>query len=193
MMCLSSSWTISWGVIRAFRWCAADWCRCKDRRRSSSARFTISSGGEVGVVEQRARRGLRVRTAAADRDQPVLGLEHVAVAGDDERGFAVGDGEHRFEPAQDAVGAPVLRELDRRAREIALVLLELRLEALEQRERVRRAAGETGEDAVLVEAPHLARARLDDDVAERDLAVAAERDAACRAAPKGWSCRGMWA
>jgi hypothetical protein len=32
------------------------------------------------------------------------------------------------------------------------VLVELRLEALEQRERVRGAAGEAGEDAVLVEA-----------------------------------------
>ena len=97
--------------------------------------------------------------------------------------LAVGDREHRLEAAQHAVGAPVLGELDRRAHEVALVLLELRLEALEQRERVGGAAGEAGEDAVLVQPPHLARAGLDDDVAERHLAVAAERDG--RAAPDG--------
>jgi hypothetical protein len=55
------------------------------------------------------------------------------------------------------------------------MLVELRLEALEQRERVRGPSGEAGENAVVIEAPDLARARLDDDVAERDLAVAAQR------------------
>jgi hypothetical protein len=55
------------------------------------------------------------------------------------------------------------------------MLVELRLEALEQRERVGGAAGEAGEDAVLVQAPHLLGAAFDDDVAERDLAIAAER------------------
>ena len=102
---------------------------------------------------------------------------------------AVGDGEHRLEPAQDAVGAPVLGELDRRALQLALVLVELGLEALEQRERVGGRAREAGEHAVVVQAAHLARGRLDDDVAERHLAVAAERDAARRDEPKGWSCR----
>jgi hypothetical protein len=48
----------------------------------------------------------------------------------------VGDGEHRLEPAQDAVGAPVLGELDGRADQVALVLVELGLEALEQGEGV---------------------------------------------------------
>ena len=57
----------------------------------------------------------------------------------------VGDREHRLEPAQHAVGAPVLGQLDRRARQVAPVLLELGLEALEQRERVGRRAGEAGE------------------------------------------------
>jgi hypothetical protein len=56
----------------------------------------------------------------------------------------VGDGEHRLEPAQDAVGAPVLGELDRRSDEVALVLVELGLEALEQREGVGGRTGEAG-------------------------------------------------
>src|SRR5258708_6982513 len=82
---------------------------------------------------------------------------------------AYGQGEHRLEPPQDAVGAPVLRQLDRRAHQVALVLLELRFEALEERERVGRAAGEAGQDAVLVDTSHLLRAALDHDLAERHL------------------------
>src|SRR5262249_33212398 len=119
----------------------------------------------------------------ADGDDAELGLEHVARAGDDERMLAVGNGEHRFQPAQDAIGAPVLGELDRRAHEVSLVLVELRLEALEERERVRRAAGEAREDLVVMQAPHLLCAALDDHLAERHLPVAAERDA--RAAAHG--------
>jgi hypothetical protein len=56
------------------------------------------------------------------------------------------------------------------------VLVELGLESFEQRKSIRRAAGETGEYFVVMQAPHFARARLDHDIAERDLAVAAERD-----------------
>ena len=58
-----------------------------------------------------------------------------------------------------------LAQLHRRAHQVALVLVELRLEALEQREGIGGAAGEAGEDAVLVQAPHFARAALDDHVA----------------------------
>jgi hypothetical protein len=59
--------------------------------------------------------------------------------------------QHRLEAAQHAVGAPVLGELDGGAHQVALVLLELGLEALEQRERVGRGAGEAGQ--------HLGRGR----------------------------------
>src|SRR5205814_3221851 len=140
-------------------------------------------GGQGAIFQQGLRGGLRVGAARADGDYAVLGLEHVAHAGDDQRVLAVGDGQHRLEPPQDAVGAPVLGELDRRAHQVALVLVELAFEALEQGERVRRAAGEAGEDAVLVQAPDFLRAAFDDDIAERYLAVAAERHA--RAAAHG--------
>src|SRR3982751_3654458 len=89
----------------------------------------------------------------------------------------IGNRQHRFEPAQDAIGAPVLGELDRRAHEVALVLVELRLEALEQRKGVGRAASKACEDAVLVEPADLLGTALDDYVAKRDLSVAAERNA----------------
>ena len=62
------------------------------------------------------------------------------------------------------------------AHQVALVLFELGLEALEQREGVGGGAGKAGQHLVVVELAHLARRALDDDVAERDLAVAAERD-----------------
>ncbi|MES2771649.1 MAG: FAD-dependent oxidoreductase, partial [Pseudomonadota bacterium] len=42
-------------------------------------------------------------------------------ARDDERRAAIGHREHRFEPAQDAIRPPILRELHCRARELALV------------------------------------------------------------------------
>ena len=61
------------------------------------------------------------------------------------------------------------------------MLVELRFEALEQRERVGGRTGKSREHAVAVEAAHLARGRLDDDAAERHLAVAAERDGAVAA------------
>ena len=90
---------------------------------------------------------------------------------------SVGHRQHRLQPAQHAVGAPVLGEFDGGAHQVALVLLELGLEALEQREGVGGGAGKAGQHLVAVELAHLARAGLDDDVAQRHLAVAAQGDA----------------
>ena len=53
------------------------------------------------------------------------------------------------EAAQAAVGPPVLGQLDRGARQVA-VLLELGLEEFEQRERVGGAAGKAREDLVVI-------------------------------------------
>ena len=52
--------------------------------------FTVDAE-RYHVVEERLRRRLRIRAARADRDDAVLGLEHVAGAGDDERRGSVGD------------------------------------------------------------------------------------------------------
>ncbi len=90
--------------------------------------------------------------------------------------LAIGHRQHRLQTAQHAVGTPVLGEFDSTPQEIALVFFQLGLEALEQREGVRRAAGEAGKDFFTVEPPHLARSALDDDIAERHLAVAAQGD-----------------
>ena len=65
-----------------------------------------------------------------------------------------------------------LRELHGRALEVAAILLELGLEAREQRERIGRRAGKPGENAVVVEPPDLPGALFDDGVAEGHLTVA---------------------
>ncbi|KAG1479215.1 hypothetical protein G6F53_014259 [Rhizopus delemar] len=53
----------------------------------------------------------------------------------------------------------------------------LGFEAFLQRECVGGGAGETGQDLVVVQAADLAGRALDDDVAQGDRAIAAERDA----------------
>src|SRR5690606_20388224 len=138
---------------------------------------------EFRVLEQRPRRRVRVGAAGTDGHDVALRLQHVAVAGDDERGGRIRHAQHGFEVAQHAVGAPVLGQFHGGAHEVALVLLQLALEALEQGERIRGAAREAGEDAVVVETPYLPRVALDDGLAQGHLAVAAHHDAA--AAPHG--------
>jgi hypothetical protein len=122
------------------------------------------------------RGGQRVVAAGADADEPVLGLQHVAGAGQHQRRLGVGHRHHGFEPAQVAVGAPVLGELDAGAHQLARILLELALEPLEQGEGVGGGAGEAGDDLAAAEAAHLARIGLDDGLAEADLAVAGDGD-----------------
>ena len=89
----------------------------------------------------------------------------------------VGDDQHRLEAAQQPVGAPVARQLDGGAFEVAAILFELRLESGEQREGVGGRAGKSGEDRVVVQPADLARAVLEDRVAQGDLAVAGEHGA----------------
>src|SRR5712692_853998 len=136
---------------------------------------------QFGILEQRSGGRLGVGAAAADCHQPQFRFDNVAVAGDDQRGFVVCHRQHRFEPAQHAVGAPVLGEFHGGTEQVALMLFQLRLEALEQSERVRRTAGETGEDALVEKTPDLARAGLENDIAESHLSVAAEGDATATA------------
>src|SRR5262249_54447681 len=67
--------------------------------------------------------------------------------------------------------------LHRRALEVASILLQLRFEPSEQRERVGGRSRETGQDAIVVKPPDLARAVLDDGLAEGHLAVAGQNRA----------------
>ena len=92
----------------------------------------------------------------------------------------VGDAQQRLQPAQTPIAAPILRKLDRRAREVA-EFLELAFEALEQGEGVGGAAGESREHLAAVQAAHFARVAFHDGLPERDLPVAADRYAAIAA------------
>src|SRR4030095_4796571 len=80
-------------------------------------------------------------------------------------------------------------ELDRSTHELAGILLQLRLEPLEQRERVRGRAGETADHVALVEAAHLGGIGLHDGLPDRDLPVAADNDASALA--DGENCRAV--
>ena len=107
-------------------------------------------------------------------DDAVLRLQHVAGAGEHQRHLGVGDDHHGFQPAQIAVGAPVLGELDRGAGELAGILLELGFQPLEQGKRVGGGAGEAADHVALAQAAHLLGIGLDDGLADGDLAVAAD-------------------
>ncbi len=56
---------------------------------------------------------------------PGFGLQHVAGAGQDQRDVLVGHDHHGLQPAQVAVGAPVLGEFDRGPGQLPRILLEL--------------------------------------------------------------------
>src|SRR3984893_11450488 len=78
--------------------------------------------------------------------------------------------------AQRSVCAPFLRELYCSAREEAMVLLQLVLEARKKRKRVRRATGESGDNLVVVEAPGLFRVVLNHAFAESHLPITRQRN-----------------
>src|SRR4029079_4501708 len=89
-MCLSSSWTISCGVMLLIGSLqhfdrallvrrAADVGGNRERALDDIAR------GKLGAAEQRQRCRLRIRSAGSDRDDALLRREHVADAGDQQR------------------------------------------------------------------------------------------------------------
>ena len=130
-------------------------------------------GVEVGS-SKRAGGGEREIAARADAHDIVVGLEHVAVAGQDQALVGVGDDHHGLETAEITVGAPVLGELDASALELIGEALELGLKPLEQGEGVGGGAGEARDDVAVADAADLLGVALDDGLAEGDLAVAGD-------------------
>ena len=88
-----------------------------DRHRPAGELF-----GVLLIVGQRLGRGERIIAARADRGDPAFGLQHVAVAGQDQHRLRVGDDHHRLEVAEIFVGPPVLGQLDRGAHQLAAML-----------------------------------------------------------------------
>ena len=92
--------------------------------------FNDLSRGKIGIFEQRQGGGLRVAATGADGADAFFGFEYITVTGNDQRCFAVCDQQHRFQPAQQPVCAPVFSELDRCAQQIALVGFQFGFETL---------------------------------------------------------------
>ena len=103
---------------------------------------------------------MRERAARADGGDAFIRLDHVAVAAHDVGVLRVRHQQQRFQMPQHVVGAPFLGQLHHGARQVAVELLQLGFEAREQREGVRRGAGESRQDLVVVEAAQFLAPRL---------------------------------
>ncbi len=101
--------------------------------------------------------------------------------------FEVGDAQQGLEAAQTAVGAPILGQLDRSARQVA-EFLQFALEALEQGKRIGGAAGKSRQHLSAVQAPHLARIGLHHAVVPRSPDHRRRPRRGHCAAPPEWSC-----
>ncbi len=74
---------------------------------------------------QRLRSCLGIGAAAADGGNTAVGLDHIALAAQQEGLLLVGDQQQGFEMAQKFVGAPVFGQLDRAAPQVPVILLQL--------------------------------------------------------------------
>src|SRR3984893_4026863 len=129
-------------------------------------------------IEQSPRRRQGVIAARPYSHDAALRLEDVARAGENKRHLGIRHDHHGFQPAQIAIGTPVLGELDRGAGELPGILLELGLKPLEQGESIGSSPGEAADHITLAEAPDLLGICLDHGLPNRDLAVAADYDTA---------------
>ena len=91
----------------------------------ASARSAISRAGSSVAPSSARAAASAYGPARADGRRVAVGLDDVAGAGQQQRLLAVGDDQQRLQPAQHAIGAPVLGQLDRRAQQVAVVLLQL--------------------------------------------------------------------
>src|SRR5450759_2590739 len=132
--------------------------------------------GKIRILEERAGRCERVGAARSDREDAIVGLDDVARSRDDETMLPIGYREQSVKAPQHAIAPPVLRQLHRCTLQISGIALELFLELLEKRERVRRRAREPGEQLATVQRTHLLRVRLHHGLSNGDLSVASECD-----------------
>ena len=166
------------------------WCRRRCRRRSPApcARSPRRPGR---CRSERARpRPARSCRPSRCRSTPSSGSSTSPVPDSTRRRLAVGDDHHRLQPAQIAVGAPVLGQLDagahRAGRDTARAWLSSRSN------RVKASAVAPAKPAITSPLPRrrtLRALRLDHGLAQADLAVAADRPPARPCGRSGWWCR----
>src|SRR5581483_4340085 len=133
--------------------------------------FANLPGRQLRVLGKGLGGGFGKWAATANGGNSAIRLNYIALAAQQEGLFLVGYQEQSFEMAQELIGTPVLRKFYRRTANIAVILLQLSLEATEKREGVSRGAGEACENLILVEAPDLLGIVLHHAGAERDLAI----------------------
>jgi len=88
----------------------------------------------------------------------------------------IGHDKHRLQPTQHPITAPLLGQLDGRARQVARIAFEFFFELLEQGEGIRHGAGKTGQHSPALERADLHGALLGDSVAHGDLTVSTNGD-----------------
>ena len=164
-----------------FRGSRCGWCRCRSRRRChglAGDRF----GVEAVDVDQGAGRGQRVRAAGADADQAVLGLQHVAGAGQDQAGRSC-----RRPPSWPRAGADSgrcanpWRARRRRACSWPGCCSSLASSRSNRAKASAVAPAKPAITAVLAQPAHLAGVGFDHGIAEGDLAVAGDHHLAALA------------
>src|ERR1700733_7998791 len=133
--------------------------------------FGNLAGRKLRLLAQSLGGGLRVGAAAANRGNAPVGLDHVSLAAQQECLLFVRNQQQGLEMAQKFVSAPVFCQFHRGSTDVAVILLELRLETAEKGEGIGGRAGKSREDLVLVQPANLLGSVLDDGFAERDLAV----------------------
>src|SRR5512140_2409741 len=123
------------------------------------------------MEKERARGRHGERPARTDSEHAVVRLNHVSGPRQEHQVLPVRHHHQRLEPPQHAVRAPILRQFHGGPPQVPPELRQLRLELLEQGERVGGAPGESRDHVPVMEAPDLLRGLLEDDVPHRHLAV----------------------
>src|SRR6202166_5399737 len=121
------------------------------------------------MVRQRLRRGLGKWASGANGGDAGIGLDYVSLSAEQEGRILVRNQKQRFQVAQEFVGAPIFGEFDGGAADVAVILLQFRLETAEEGKSVSRRAGKSSQNFVLIEAAKLLRPVLEYRLAHRDL------------------------
>ena len=80
------------------------------------------------MSNQRLGSGMGIGATRADRQDAVVGLDHISGAGKQQGMFGVNGDQHSFKAPQHFIHPPILGQLDRRTQQIAVVLLKLLLQ-----------------------------------------------------------------
>ena len=117
------------------------------------------------------RGGQRVRTPGANRANAVIGLDYIAIAGYQKRGFRVCDNQQRFQVPQRAVLPSFLGQFDGGFCQVALMFLEFAFKTLEERQRVRRRTRKARQNFIAEQTPRFPGRMFHHVFPHRDLAV----------------------